>query len=110
MLYDPKWEKPLPTKPWRKALWQAADYIETRGWWQPNVRSDGADSLCALLAISRVAGNASNKAERMFFRHIEPRWWMRIGRMASLAIPVWNDTPQRSKEEVVHALRTAAYR
>jgi hypothetical protein len=80
----------------------AADYIEKHGWWRgsffdPSDYHNGA--ACAAAAISRVAMRAkvsadeANEAIRLVGQHV------------GKTVPVWNDAPWRTKDDVIFTLR-----
>lgn len=95
MLYDPSRER--PSDPIHAILWDAAGYIEEHGWCQHDHKS--GERVCAIGAISEVAKwDVMVDALRVFSAHI-----------GTNLIPTWNDTPGRTQEEVVLALRGAAH-
>jgi hypothetical protein len=97
MLYDKKWEWQAKNKPARRILLGAAEIIEQRGWCQGDFQ-DGNGRVCMLgaISISSVSspmGEAGNA----------------IVLLGLKSVTQWNDTPGRTKEEVVARLRTAAH-
>lgn len=81
-----------------KTLLKAADYIEKHGWCQGKWRND-AGEVCAYGAISSV--------ERCGLVRSGAAW--RLGRFLNVvSVAGWNDQPDRTKEEVIAALRAAA--
>lgn len=80
-------------------LLRAADYIEERGWCQLRYHTR-AGHVCAYGAILSIEGDISvrRKAEVRFSRFHDV-----------LSMENYNDAPGRTKEEVVAALRAAAY-
>lgn len=96
MLYDKRWGEKVETTPERQALLDAADYIEEHGWCQRQME-DGM-KVCAMRALMVVAPlSVAVISEVMLRRHIGAKW----------GIPAWNDAPERTKEEVVEAMRVA---
>ncbi len=81
--------------PWRMTLLEAANKIETGGWCQGTIRRDGCH--CIMGALIAVAKSEFGKALDSLRTTI-----------ASDKIIIWNDTPGRTKEEVITALRRAA--
>jgi len=85
-------------------LLEAADYIEKNGWCQKMAyqhSSNGMTSSCAIWALVLMRkGDFKN-------------WDIAVNRLSTYTedgnIPNWNDTPGRTKEEVVSALREAAF-
>jgi len=77
-----------------KALLRAADYIEKHGWCQH--RTETPDGVCAMSAIYSVAEVAENGAYAAV-RELERR--------VNRNIINWNDSPLRTKEEVVATMR-----
>lgn len=102
MLYDPKWEVPAKTKPaesWRQLLLDAATVLEEDGWTQRRVFDE--NGYCALGALYRanhcsIFGDDFDRAAVALRAHTDD------------VISAWNDAPERTKEEVVAALRKAA--
>ena len=87
-----------PIEPWRQLLLDAADLIERTNWW--NGKSLERPTYCALTAITTVGENAvAYKAATHFSIYVG---------MGNQSIPQWNDTPGRTKEEVLAAMRGAA--
>jgi hypothetical protein len=107
MLYDPNWKPQqrktksrllnflrqksptpqiLPPIPelngWRKTLWDAADYIEDHGWCQFRLETfwGRVYSVPQVMLRKEVGGN----------------------------IPSWNDSPNRTKQEVIATMRNLA--
>ncbi len=95
MLYNRKWDVPVRLEPWRQRLLNAANYIEACGWCQ--YQSSNGDKVCASMAITCGEWNGDVLRATEEFRRV-------IGKN----IPVWNDMPGRTKEEVIAALRKAA--
>lgn len=89
------------------ALDKAAEVIETRGWFQgdlyANGEDDGACAVCAwgALIVAKKAGGDSEHStmrERSAIRAVT----------GVAALANWNDTPGRTKDEVIAVLRAAA--
>lgn len=76
----------------------AADVIERVGWFRigDEPRSDGHGSACAFVALTR-AGDSMLHGYRALQREV-----------STDLITAWNDAPQRTKQEVLDALRGAA--
>ncbi len=101
MLWDKKWGKELEvqTEPWRKALNDAADYIEKHDWRQGAlVDIDG--KVCALGAIVFSGHYDDAEAREALKKYLSGTPWVSIAE--------WNDAPGRTKEEVIAAFRNAA--
>jgi hypothetical protein len=94
MYYDPTCQ-PVPVElvPWRKGLLAAADYIEQHGWCQHIGKING--HVCASVALNMVG--CPNMS------------WLALTHLVGRSIPRWNDAPGRTKEEVVAAMRKAAW-
>lgn len=89
----------------------AADEIEARGWCQDR-RVNELGEVCAVGALHKA------------MERLHTRGWCRVGNPANedyrtataqlksvvknLSIPVWNDKDNRTKQEVLDALRLAA--
>ena len=106
MLYDPKWAPPateVKIEPWQKALLDAADLIEKRGWVQCSFHLMGG-GYCTLGAINKVtsgeAGTPSTEG-REAMRHLKAA-------LDITDIAIWNDHKCESRETVIEALRKAA--
>lgn len=94
-----------------EALLTAASFIQQRGWCQGRfTRGDGA--LCALGALQKAtifdpnakhAASAYTAATELLSRHLG----FKDGDVGC-SVPGWNDDPERTKEEVVAALQSAA--
>lgn len=100
MLYDPKWEVTVetrPQEPWRQLLSDAAAFLEKRGWIQCEVMSEGG--YCALGAVFYV-----DPQRRMHFSQAAEA----LNRVVGGPIAPWNDAAGRTKEEVVAALYRAS--
>lgn len=94
-----------------EALMKAADLIELKGWCQDycavddqgepvTSRSLEAARFCAFGAICKVSGSdevVASRATDILTEHL-------LGAI----VPKWNDCPERTKAEVVQALRAAA--
>lgn len=105
MLYDPRWkEAKAPVKelePWRQWFLKAAEYIRTHGWCKYQARADDG-RVCTMGALYYVCPKNHHEDAR---DHLEKF----LGKQASQGIPAWNDTPGRTKEEVIAALESAAF-
>ncbi len=94
MLYNPKWE----VQPWQETLLDAADQLERRGWCQGRT-VDNEGRMCALGALIAVAGHAT---------HDEWLAHVKLQEVVGDRVDLWNDAPERTKEDVVAAFRQAA--
>jgi hypothetical protein len=93
MFYDPTCKPAVELAPWRKGLLRAVDYIDRHGWCQHVGTINGR--VCTLMAMFMVG--CTNAA---------------YGAMAQFVggpIDEWNNAPGRTKQEVVAALRRAAW-
>lgn len=100
MLKDPKWdrhEQQVTEEPWRAKLRSAADSIERDGWWNFCNNDYGGDvrGHCAVTAIGLHAEAKHRLADF-------------LGVQREYGVSQWNDTPGRTKEQVISALRAAA--
>ena len=82
----------------RQALLDAADYIEEHGWCQYEP-ANRKGAVCAVGALMAVSSSPSIKLDAIELVKLVIGQWH---------IPNWNDAPERTKEEVVSALRAAA--
>lgn len=104
MLFDPKWEKQVeakPLEPWRKILLDAADIIERHGLGKTG-QEFARSPYCAVNAISKAGDDYFSEAHRRFAEFIgaEPD--------DTRTVFAWNDAPERTKAEVIDALRRCA--
>jgi phage tail tape-measure protein len=106
MLYDPK------TNPIIKALYDAADIIEQRGL-AKGIRQDSEGRVCLRGAISiAVNGRAFCVTEMDVWiggavqRYLRQR--LGYAPTSNWGCASWNNTPERTKDEVVAALRETA--
>ena len=105
---------PLDQTPWpenedARILLRAAELIEEKGWCQYH-GVDHEGGVCVIGAItmvnnSDIMGNNSNIFENDKYIHLVEDY---LG-IAHFSIWCWNDAASRTKEEVVAALRGAAY-
>jgi hypothetical protein len=104
MLYDKRWDEKLPqVDDIGRDLLAAADYIEEHGWCQG--RPYLGESACVIGAVNIVTNGDKRLFETDRLRHAMERVHKTLGGSAIS----WNDNPTRTKEEVVSALRKAAY-
>jgi hypothetical protein len=96
MFYDPNC-KPEKVGPYGEVLLRAVDLIEERGWCQHKLRSSEG-SICTEQAIRE----ASPGVWRLPLMHF-------AAFLGEAEVHHWNDDRGRTKEEVVSALRQAAY-
>jgi hypothetical protein len=98
----------LPLSKERQALLNAAQYIRDNGWCQHKLELPSGE-VCAYGAMSRATygkeAHTLSEAVGLFSKYcvsaglIQPNG----------SFPTWNDTPGRTKEEVIEALEKAAY-
>jgi hypothetical protein len=85
----------------RDVLLRAADLLEEFGWRQESYGSKEEGRMCAMGAIYEAAidfkMDVAYEAETCLARHVG---WSHVAS--------WNDAPERTKAEVVAALRLAA--
>jgi hypothetical protein len=84
-------------------LHRAADLLEEFGWRQLHVGSKSQGAFCALGATNEARRdlNASKETWREARKILSQE-------LGGLPVATWNDAPERSKVEVVAALRKAA--
>jgi hypothetical protein len=101
MLSDPKWDEKIEVKFDEASLHllRAADYIQQHGWCQG--KSFGPnETVCILGALDHTKGS------RRHFRDAVDKLRSFIG---GGAVNKWNDACGRTKDEVLHIMRKAAY-
>lgn len=86
----------------RDVLLTAAHLLAQHGWCQRQSRS-GSGALCVVAAIAAAAGGAKTLEDRA--HHALEVWVIWHSNHDSVA--EWNDAPERTKDEVLHALRHA---
>lgn len=108
MLYNKQWEKPeIKTEEWRKVLRNAADLIEYCGWVKHQLGNENI-GFCSIGAIETVTDGLVDGgpnetwldgAEALFHlgKHIN-----------NPCVATWNDYRQRTKRQVIEAMRAAA--
>jgi hypothetical protein len=99
MLYDRRKDLPVANR----TLLQAADIIRERGWCQHVLVDPLSGGFCAEAAIRQAADGTPAKislksmpARALLEKRVE-------------TIPIWNDAPGRTKEQVIEALEAAAF-
>jgi hypothetical protein len=123
MLYDKRWDAPLPTTKlddWQQLLLDAANILEMRGWVRRHFRSP--DGFCAVGSMREAAGFYLPPFDVNPFTIPDvnpfpdtPRaesYRIALSRLEhALGMPTvkWNDRRARSKNEVVAKLRKVAY-
>ncbi len=110
MLYDKRWETKAPVRlePWQKLLLDAADLIEKGGLAKHRFaisKSDGNTSYCAAGALTAADHAKEFLSMSVTGKTAFARFNAYIGPTRSIS--TWNDKPERTKEEVVTALRAA---
>jgi hypothetical protein len=105
MLYDTKWDRPVVDAVGQDLL-NAAEYIERHGWCQS--RAFDGDRACMVGAIYAATGGIGRGAR---LEGPNMRFLCSLMRVALVAPnqAAWNDDPVRTKQEVIDALRQAAY-
>lgn len=116
MLYDPKWETPetSPLEPWRDLMLRAADILESSGLVK-NQLCDASGRVCfrgALMAAMGgdqtdpmfIIGVLNDRENKRLFHEADFRMEQHVGTYP----PRWNNVPERTKEEVVAAMRIVA--
>src|SRR5258708_11702612 len=118
MYYDKRWDRPLevtplqPPEKWRLILRKAAAMFEGDARWVQGCFHDGGDAYCAVGAINVAAG--FNPADGKFtndLRRVYAALAKQIGHAGlsgSGFIWGWNDSPGRTKGQVIPTLRSAA--
>jgi hypothetical protein len=106
MLYDPK------QNPVVKVLYDAADLIDQRGL-AKGIRRDSEGRLCLHGAIEfAMTGTAwsSGEKHKEVSRHVRKYLEHNLGfvGLTDYGCAEWNNAPERTKQEVVDALRGAA--
>jgi hypothetical protein len=84
-----------------KLLLDAADYIDVHGWCQ-NAPISAVGTVCAMGAMMKVLG---------FDYYDNPEYHEALKRMQICIgwnVPLWNDAPGMTKENVVATLRSVA--
>jgi hypothetical protein len=87
----------------RTVLGIAAGLLEQYGWCQRQSRT-GSGALCVIAAIAAAAGG-DKVLEDAAHRALES--WV-IWHSNLDTVPDWNDAPERTKDEVLTALRAAS--
>lgn len=83
-----------------QVLLEAADLIEQRGWCQNSAQGPGG-SICAAQALALAAAY-----DFAFAAQVGRKLLHTVG---FRTVPKWNDAPGRTQDEVVAALRQAAF-
>jgi len=101
--FEVETETPVKTlEPWRQNMLDAADLIEQRGH-AKNILEDSNGSLCFVGALSMAVTGYSDAIDLRVGIGIQ-KMFPFIGQN-----PVdWNNAPERTKEEVVSAMRACA--
>lgn len=112
MLYDPKWEITVaPVETWRATLLKAADLIRERGL-AKYTQQDKNRSVCIQGAISiALSGRVHcDNAEYCEATKILGRYLVARGERGASekGNAYWNNTPERTADEVIAALEGAA--
>ena len=105
MLYDTKWDRPVVDAVGQDLL-NAAEYIERHGWCQS--RAFDGDRACMMGAIYAATGGTFRG---LTVGAVDERYLNAVMRVLLIApSPTrWNDEKGRTKQEVIDALRQAAY-
>ena len=100
MLHDPRYEQKIKA---RIILNAAADYIEEHGWCQYALVMSGR--VCMLGAVNAaICGDPAGGGDMLPFEVTD----MLHRATGSASLSSWNDARERTKEQVVRALREAA--
>lgn len=85
-----------------EVLEKAAEYIAEHGWHQGSAYKYGIGidfpAACAVGAVSRVTGGSRYDDALDFLS----------AQVGGVYVPLWNDDPARTKEEVIETMREAA--
>lgn len=101
MLYNKDWDKTV--SPVAKILLAAADHIEQHGWLQHEVGQQGMPA-CAIGAMMFADNEYGGDGD--FYESVKAVTKY-LGLEHAYIVP-WNNTPGRTKEEVIAAFRGAA--
>lgn len=89
-----------PVEPWRKALLDAAQYIRDHGWCQNELRNlSGNVCMVGSILFSNL---------QQCRNEIDPAKSRVMAHLGNSSISRWNDTPGRTKEEVIAVMETVA--
>jgi hypothetical protein len=104
--FEPKIEAPVKLEPWRQACLDGAEYIRQHGWCQ-GTGIDGNKRVCLLGSLLVTVGYEahfgfpSEWANKTYYQAAT-----RLGHRGY--DPGWNDSPNRTKEQVIVALEETA--
>ena len=90
-----------------RLLEAAGDLIERYGWWQSGKRGTGDNGAGRCATIALLDADPDN--DRAFLAAVDAAC-KEIGvewPYSARALAIWNDAPERTKEEVIAALRNA---
>ncbi len=115
MLYDKRWDKleaAVELEPWRQLLLEAADVIEQRGWCR-HTRMNSRGEVCAVGAILSARWGFDRLDWGSWYddeptREAVLNLRARVASGTISGVGGWNDTPDRTKDEVVAMLRDVA--
>ncbi len=102
-------QSPAKLEPWRQMLLNAAKDLEQNGWCQ-RVLHNRKDEKCILGALG-LAWVYMSRDDGMPLGQSHYRW-AECSLTAAMGepVPLWNDQPGRTKDEVLEMLRTVATR
>ncbi len=113
MLNDPNWDKKVEVEigidEISKHIVRAADWLEANDWIQKKLFGPNEESACILGALVKVDPDhivgSSLGTKDAYTASERIRKHLKVG-----LIGLWNDTPERTKEQVINMLRTVAYK
>lgn len=100
MLYCPQWEPDTFTD-WRKAIWDASNLIQTKGWTQREYMEHKGFCIMGALEYLRIVGQVPDDVIERAERELDE---------ALDITEAWNDENGRTKQQVVAKLREVALR
>ena len=107
MLYDPKWEVQVETKPiepWRRILLNAADFMERRGHVKGSLCDDDG-RVCVIAAINFVDYGAYHWGIDSDASTIA---WDRLCKHIGGSPIAFNNSPDRTGAEIIATMRACA--
>lgn len=105
--FAPDVSKPIaaPQEPWRKALLDAAEHLRKAGWLQGDW-GEAEGPRCVGGALSLVTYERADSSAACYARCEARNALCRV--IGDDDIVTWNNTPGRTKEQVISALTAAA--
>ncbi len=106
MLWNPKKDKPVEVELDAVGLlmYRAADYLETHRWGQNYLLSDNG-AVCLVGSLYKMESNDPRGEGSCPLTYLAKK---RMVEYLGLGAVFWNDKPERTKAEVIAALRNAA--